>query len=112
MPANDRCTEALAIVLMAKTDKLELQHPFGEFLDGWSYESWAKSKAHETLGLELETGSRGVNYFDGKGMEALGRVEAGDLRELVANLMTHHLRQAGEIDAVSVSEETATVMNG
>ena len=84
----------------------------GEFLDGWSYESWATSKARETLGLELETGSRGVNYFDGKGMEALGRVEAGDLRELVANLMTHHLRQAGEIDAVSVSEETATVMNG
>ena len=53
-----------------------------------------------------------MNYFDGKRMEALGRVEAGDLRELVANLMTHHLRQAGEIDAVSVSEETATVMNG
>ena len=39
-------------------------------------------------------------------MEALDRVEPGDLRELVANLMTHHLRVAGKVDAVTVSQGT------
>ena len=37
-------------------------------------------------------------------MEALERVGPGDFRELVANLMVHHLRVAGRID--SVSQET------
>ena len=34
-------------------------------------------------------------------MEALERVDQGDLRELVANLMTHHLRISGKIETVS-----------
>ena len=94
---------ALATVLMARTDKLELQHPFGEFVGDWSYER-GDSRAREVLGLELR---RGLNYLGNDGMRALQRVAPGDLRELVVNLMTHHLRLSGELDSAPVSQETA-----
>ena len=92
---------ALATTLVAQTDRLELQHPFGEFVAEWSYESGATSRAREILGLDLRTGMRGVHYLGDDGLNALDQVDQGDLRELVANLMTHHLRVAGRIDTVS-----------
>ena len=92
---------ALATALVAQTDKLELQHPFGEFVAEWSYEAGATSRAREVLGLELRAGGRGVHYLDGDGLKALENVDQGDLRELVANLMVHHLRIVGRMDTVS-----------
>ena len=92
---------ASATTLVARTDRLELQHPFGEFLAEWSYEAGATAKAREILGMELRTGTRGVEYLDGHGLEAFDNVADMDLRELVANLMVHHLRIAGKMDTVS-----------
>ena len=49
-----------------------------------------------------QTRHRGVShYLDGDSLKALDRVDPGDLRELVANLMVHHLRIAGKMDTVS-----------
>ena len=100
---------SLATTLVAQTDKLELQHPFGEFIAEWSYESGATSRAREILGLDLRTGMRGVAYLGDDGLKALEQIDQGDLRELVANLMVHHLRIVGRI--VAVSRETATEMH-
>ena len=47
-----------------------------------------------------------MDFLDGDGLEALDRVNSlGDLRELVANLMVHHMRAAGRIDSVSRGTE-------
>ena len=92
---------ALATTIVAQTDKLELQHPFGEFIAEWSYEAGATSRVREILDLEIRTGMRGVHYLDDDGLKALDRVGPGDLRELVANLIVHHLRIVGKLDTVS-----------
>ena len=92
---------ALATTIVAQTDKLELQHPFWEFIAEWSYESRATTRIREILGLDLRTGTRGVDYLEGDGLAALENVADVDLRELVANLMLHHLRIAGKMDTVS-----------
>ena len=56
----------------------------------------------EILDLERRSGDYQVNFLDGDRLEALGRVNSlGDLRELVANLMVHHLRIGGKMDTVS-----------
>ena len=91
---------ALATTLVAQTDKLGLQHPFGELVAEWSYESRATTRIREILGLDLRTGTRGVYYLEGDGLAALENVADVDLRELVANLMLH-LRIAGKMDTVS-----------
>ena len=39
--------------------------------------------------------------MNGEGLKALASVASGDLRELVANLMVHHLRVGGKMDTVS-----------
>lgn len=97
---------ALATTLVAQTERLDLQHPFGrppgDYVDGWSYEAGATSRVREILGVELRTSRTGVHYLDDEGLKALeGVVSRGDLRELVANLMVHHLRLAGKLHAVS-----------
>ena len=99
--ADGEALKALATTLVLQTDKLEFQHPFGEFVREWSYEAGATSRAREILGLELRTTSRGVHYLDGDGLKALDQVADVDLRELVANLMVHHLRVAGRMNTVS-----------
>jgi len=97
---------ALATTLVAQTERLELQHSFGrppgDYVEGWSYEAGAMSRVREILGVELRTSRTGVHYLDDEGQKALkGVVSRGNLRELVANLMVHHLRLAGKLDAVS-----------
>ena len=78
-----------------------MQHTYGEYDAEWSYEARATARAREILGLERGNGEYYVNFLDGDGLEALERVNSlGDLRELVANLMTHHLRVADKIDGV------------
>ena len=85
----------------SRTAKLELQNPFGAYQEKLSFEAGVTAKARELLGNEFKTGWHGVAYLEDVGMEALERVEQGDLRELVANLMTHHLRISGKIETVS-----------
>ena len=78
-----------------------MQHPLGEFVPDWSYESGATSRAREILGIELRTGMRGVVYLGDDGLRALDGVALDDVRELVANLIVYHLRITGRIDTVS-----------
>ena len=96
---------ALAVTLLAQTGELELQHPFGEFVPEWSYENGAASRVREILNLPVKRGMRGAHFLDGDRFQALEGVADAGLRELVANLMTHHLRQAGKLAVVS--QETA-----
>ena len=97
--------KAMAVILVAQTGGVELQHPFGAFVPEWSYQAGATSRVLEILGLQLRQGYRG-HHLDGDGLKALEQVDTGDLRELVANLMTHHLRQAGKLDVGDVSQGT------
>ena len=92
---------ALATTLMLQTARLELQHPFRHYTADWSYEARATSRAREILGLEFRTGDHGVQFINEEGLKALASVDQGDLRELVANLMVHHLRIGGRLDTVS-----------
>ena len=79
-----------------------MQHPFDEYDADWSYEARSTARVRETLGMERGIGEYYVYFLDGDGLEALDRVNSlGDLRELVANLMVHHLRVAGRMDVVS-----------
>ena len=110
MVTHQEALMALATTLVAQTERLELQHPFGrppgDYVEGWSYEAGATTRVREILGMELRTGRNGVHYLDDQGLEALERVDRGELRELVANLMVHHLRQAGKLEAVSQGTES------
>ena len=93
---------ALATTMLAHTQKLQMQHPFGEYDADWSYEARSTARAREILGLERGTGEYHLDFLDGNALEALDRVNSlGDLRELVANLMVHHLRISGRIDSIS-----------
>ena len=84
-----------------------MQHPFEEYDPDWSYEARSTARVREILRLERGTGAYYVDSLDGDGLEALDRVNSlGDLRELVVNLMTHHLRIAGRIDSVSQGTPT------
>jgi ParB/RepB/Spo0J family partition protein len=98
---------ALAAVLVAQSETLGLHHPFGGFVQEWSFEGRAASMAREILGIKLTTGMRGFSMLGDGRMQALENVDRGDVRELVSNLMVQHLRQAGKLDAVSV--ETAVL---
>ena len=72
-----------------------MQHTFGEYDAEWSYEARSTARAREILELERGTAEYYVDFLDGDGLEALDRINSlGDLRELVANLMFHHMRAA------------------
>ena len=77
---------ALAVTLVAQTVRVQLQHPFGAFAAGWSYEAGATSRVLEILGVTLRHATRGDYFLDGDSVKALESVADGDLRELVANL--------------------------
>ena len=102
---HQEALKAMATTLVAQTECLELQHPFGrppgDYVEGWSYEAGATTRVREILGVELRTSSTGVHDLDDNCLEAVQRVNRGELPELVANLMVHHLRLAGKLDAVS-----------
>ena len=100
-PLSSEVLRALATSLLHEMPRIEMHHPFGVWHKNWNYEPGATSKAREILGLELQTGTRGVHYLNGDGFKALDSVSDADLRELVDDLMTHHLRIVGRIDRVS-----------
>ena len=102
---HQEALKALATTLVIQTEYLELQHPFGQpprdYVEDWSYEAGATTRIREILGVELRTSSTGVHDLGDNCLEALERVDRGELPELVANLMVHHLRLAGKLGAVS-----------
>ena len=106
-PLSKEALRALATSLLLEMPRFEMQHPFGVWHKNWSYEAGATAKARELLGIELRTGWRGPEYLEGAALSALDSVDPEDLRELVANLMVHHLRIAGRI--APVPQETAVV---
>ena len=97
---SEAACQALATALLAAEPTLDWQHPLGTYHQDYSFESVATVRARELLSLEL--GTKGWRMEPGTtvGLEALPGVEPGDLRELIASLLTHHLRVAGKLDTV------------
>ena len=100
-PLSKEALRALATSILHEMPRCEMQHPFGVWHENWSYEAGATAKARELLGIELRTIWRGPRSLEGKALEALDHIDPGDIRELVANLMVHHLRIAGRMNTVS-----------
>ena len=98
--SEDAC-RSLATALLAAEPTLDWQHPLGNFHKEYSYESAATVRVRELLSLEC--GTKGFRNEPGTtvGLEALQGVKPGDLQELVASLITHHLRMSGQIDTVA-----------
>ena len=100
-PFSESACQSLATELLAATPTLDWQHPLGSYHKDYSYEVASTARARELLSVEC--GAKGWRMEPGTavGLESLKGVEPDHLRELVASLMTHHLRMAGQIDTVS-----------
>ena len=96
----EEALQGLARALLAATDTLEWEHPFGEYHQDWSWESGAATKARELLGVELVDGWRGRNvYLHRVGvLGSLPKLDRGDTLELLAALTVYHARRAGELE--------------
>ena len=100
-------TEALrmlATVLVSAETELEWEHPFSTPNKQWSWETGSVARICELLTSEKPSFEQwGRRAYSNARIDAdsLQEVDDGDLRELVANLVVHHLRQAGKMDAVS-----------
>ena len=101
-PLSEGACQALTTSLLAAESTLEWQHPLGAYHKDYSYESAATTRARELLAVEPSAGRRPAPLTT----EAVARVGDGDIRELAASLITHHLRIAGKIG--TVSRETPT----
>ena len=95
---SDSVCYALATSLLRAEPRLEWLHPTGAYHKDFSYESAAGTRARELLGLEAESDWRLQTRIE---LAALASVEPGEVRELLASLMTHHLRLAGRVGTVS-----------
>ena len=98
----DAACYALATSLVTAAPRLDWMHPIGAYHKDFSHESAAGARARALLALEAmaeaDWGWREPQtHID---LEALAS-QPGDLREFVASLMTHHLRLAGKVEAVS-----------
>ena len=94
----------LAMVLVSTETKLDWQHPFGEPFKKWSWETGAVARICDLLRAErpvFEQWERKPYGHAEIDPESLQEVVDGDLRDLVANLLVHHLRQAGKLETVS-----------
>ena len=100
-PLPEAACQALATALLAAEPTLEWQHPLGNFHKEYSYESAATVRVRELLSLEC--GTKGWRNEPGTtvDLDALQGLKPGDLKELVASLITHHLRMSGQIDTVA-----------
>ena len=67
----------------------------------WNCDSGATFNAREILGLKYRTGDRCVHYLERGNFKALDSVADVGLRDQVVNVMVHHLRIVGRVDAVS-----------
>ena len=94
-PLSEVAREVLAKALVAATPELDWQHPLKAFHEGWSYEPRTVTNIRDLLGLgDAFRGS--VQCADA--VQDLPQLAQGDLRELIASLMTYHLRVAGKMD--------------
>ena len=99
--SDDAC-RVLAHSLLAARQNLAWQHPFEHYDEHWSYEGGALTKAREILGVEdLNDSWQVQRYGTVLDVAKLDGLDPADVRELVANLMAHHLRESGRIEAVS-----------
>ena len=91
--------QSMASALVAASPTLEWQHPLGAYHDDYSYESEVTAKVRELLGVAVgewrRTPATTVN------LDGVPQVATDDLPELVASLLTHHLRFSGQLDTVS-----------
>ena len=94
-PLSREARQTLAASLIAATPNLEWQHPIGARHEDWSYESGATAKVRGLLGAKAgaDLWRLGTEIT----LKDLSKVAPGDLRELVATLMTHHLRLADKM---------------
>ena len=100
-PLSDDACRALAASLLTARRALEWQHPLGVFHQEWSYESGPIARIRELPGLEDSTYERRDRAGLLVDVDSLDGVAAEHLPELVAALVTHHLRQAGKMQSVS-----------
>ena len=100
-PIPEAACQALASALLAAEPMLEWQHPLGSFHEKYSYESAATVRARELLSLECGTKDWRNEPGTTVGLESLQGVDPGHLKELVASLITHHLRMSGQIETVA-----------
>ena len=101
VPLSDDACRALAVSLLTARPALEWQHPLGAFHEDWSYEAAPAARVRELTGGEsVGNGSRWDERKTVIGLDSLQSVTSGELRELLAALMTHHLRLAGELETV------------
>ena len=100
-PLSDDACRALAVSLLTARPALEWQHPLGIFHEDWSYEGAPAARVRELTGGEsVGNGSQGNQRKTVIDLDSLQSVAPNELRELVAALMTHHLRLAGELETV------------
>ena len=113
-PLSENAFQALATSLVVAMPTLEWLHPLGVYHKAFSYESQATVRVRELLGVEAEVPAP-WQRMNGPStevtLEDLSKVAPGDLRELVAALMTHHLRRVGKVDTVSRETPASTLEN-
>ena len=97
-PLTGEACRSLAITLVAAKRGLDLEHPTGRFHENWTYESATVTNIRELLGLEAPSIDRWNRSGPVLDIDALAALPPEDVRELVALLMTHHLRVAGKVD--------------
>ncbi len=102
-PLTDDACKTMATPGPAAQPVLEWLHPLGDYHEAWSYESGAVARVRELAEGQID--EEQYSYYRNArtvvDLAALDKVAPDDLRELVAALLTHHLRQAGKIDTVS-----------
>ena len=115
-PLPETAFHALATSLLAATPTLKWLHPLGVYHQNFSYESQATVKVRELLGGEVDVEvtapwQRAIAPGTDVSLEDLSKVAPGDLRELVAALITHHLRRVDKVATVSRETPSPTPEN-
>ena len=109
-PLTDDACQVLAASLVAANPALAWANPLGFYDEDWSHESGLGELVHDLLGAESLVTTH--NPRDGYGTiinaDSIAALSGEDARKLAAVLMTHHLRLAGKIDAVSRGTVAAT----
>ena len=101
VPLSDDVCRALVVSLITAQPDLAWQHPLGTFHEDWSYEAAPAARVRELTGGEsVGNGSRWDRRKTVISLDSLQSVTSCELRELLAALMTHHLRLAGELETV------------
>ena len=108
-PLSDDACRALAVTLITARPDLEWQHPLGTFHEDWSYEAAPAARVRELTGSKsVGNGERWDRRKTVIDLDSLQSVAPNELRELLAALMTHHLRLAGELE--TVPQQTADTL--